>query len=386
MKNILFFGFLLIFSHLTLAQTTTQGTVVNTSTNRLSVYGKPSIVLNNTLFDNINITLSIIDQGVGNPTVTVDSNFIPNLNWTPLAVEVTGGRAYYTFLGNDNGLVTTTSWSTSNNKVATFIFSNANGFNTAQMNDLSGTGGGGPNGQMYWYVQIIGGGDITDYTAKFYGTNPLPSNDPVNPSFVGSQPIGILPISMKDFNVAKQGTNNALLTWSTTFEQNASHFIIERSIKESSNWASIAEVKAKGNSSIETKYTYTDLNVYDGREISKSFFYRIRGIDLDGSEKIFPVRSIKFSTLGDKEISVFPNPAKGGFYVQIPIILRTDQKIRLNLMNRIGQVVDTREITAAVANNYYFDISAPSITSGDYVLDIIYDNQKLATKKLMISR
>ena len=123
---------------------------------------------------------------------------------------------------------------------------------------------------MYWYVQVIGLGDITNYPAKFYGTNPTPSNDPVNPSFVGSQPLAFLPVSLKDFNATKQGTSNALLTWTTTFEQNASHFAIERSIKQSDNWVKIADVKAKGNSSIDTKYDYTDVNVYDGREVSKT--------------------------------------------------------------------------------------------------------------------
>src|SRR4051812_48167491 len=103
MKKILLITSLLVVNSCIFAQITTQGTAVNTSTNRISVYAKPSAPLNNTLFNNILITLSIADQGVNNPTVTVDSNFIPNLTWTPLPVEVTGGRAYYTFNGNDNG-------------------------------------------------------------------------------------------------------------------------------------------------------------------------------------------------------------------------------------------------------------------------------------------
>jgi hypothetical protein len=240
---------------------------------------------------------------------------------------------------------------------------------------------------MFFYVIVQGAAnDITNYPQKFYGTNPLPSNQTNNPSFVGAQSMSLLPISLRDFNATKQGTGNALLTWTTTFEQNASHFSIERSIKQSDNWVKIADVKAKGNSSIDTKYDYTDANVYDGREVSKTVFYRLKEVDLDGAEKIFPVRSLKFSALGEKEITVFPNPARNGFYVQIPIVLRVDQKVRLSLVNRLGQVVDSREISSALANNYYFDISSPSITSGDYALDIIYDGQKLATKKIMVNR
>ena len=217
-------------------------------------------------------------------------------------------------------------------------------------------------------------------TTFFYPT----TNTSGDPYFLALATVA--PIALKDFNVSKQGNSNALLTWTTTFEQNASYFAIERSVKQSDNWVKIAEVKAKGNSSIDVKYNFTDLNVYDGREVSKTLFYRLKEVDLDGTEKVFPIRSLKFSALGDKEINVFPNPAKNGFYVQIPIILRVDQKVRLSLVNRLGQVVDTREISTAVANNYFFDISSPSITSGDYALDIIYDGQKLATKKILVNR
>ena len=128
------------------------------------------------------------------------------------------------------------------------------------------------------------------------------------------------------------------------------------------------------------------MNVYDGRQVSKTVYYRLREVDLDATEKIFPVRSLRFSALGDKDITVFPNPAKDGFYVLVPLTLRNDRKIRLNLTNRLGQIVDSREISTAVANNYYYELSTAGIVTGDYVLDIIYDSQKLATKKIMISK
>jgi len=381
-RILLILTFALAFVNKTISQTV-QGTILTTGApNTAVVYGKPSIAVNSQ-FRNILIAISIPDQGGSNPAVGISNNYVPSLTWTPFASNpiIFGGRAYYNFSSNLFPAGAASSWAAGgNNPIVELTFSNSNGFGGLQLNDESPAGG--PNSQLFWYVEANGAGDITEYAQKFYGAGAV--NNLNSPSFVAAQ--AAAPVFLKEFNVAKQGTGNALLTWITTYEENSSHFVIERSVKESNSWASIGEVKAKGNSAIDTKYSYTDANVYDGREVSKTFFYRLRSIDLDKSEKIFPVRSIRFSALGDKEITVFPNPAKGGFYVQIPIILRTDQKIRLNLMNRIGQVVDTREITAAVANNYYFDISAPSITSGDYVLDIIYDNQKLATKKLMISR
>lgn len=193
-----------------------------------------------------------------------------------------------------------------------------------------------------------------------------------------------LPTFLKDFNVNKQGTTNALLTWTTSQEQDVSHFILERSYSQISGWSAIGQVKAKGNSGTPTTYTFEDLNVYDGRAASKVVFYRIRAIDLNAAEKIFPIRSIKFTAYGGKEISLYPNPANDGFVISIPIVNPGNNKIRLNMVNRLGQVVHAREISAANATNYFYDLKTPGIISGEYMLQIIYDGELLDTKKVIV--
>lgn len=198
----------------------------------------------------------------------------------------------------------------------------------------------------------------------------------------------LLPVTLTDFNVSKQGATNAFLTWTTSFEQNVSHFELERSNNENSNWKKFAEVTAKGNSTTPTSYSFTDLNVYDGNLASKVVFYRIRSIDLDGKEKIFPVRTVRFSSLGGKGIGIYPNPAKDGFTVTIPLPGPTppNNKLKLNLVNQAGQLIHVREISAAVANNYYYDIKTPGVIPGEYMLQVIMDGELLETKKIIIQR
>ncbi len=193
-----------------------------------------------------------------------------------------------------------------------------------------------------------------------------------------------LPTFLKDFSVNKQGNTNALLTWTTSQEQDVSHFILERSYSQIAGWSAIGQVKAKGNTNAPTSYTFTDLNVYDGRAASKVVFYRIRAIDINASEKIFPIRSIKFTAFGAKEISLYPNPANDGFVISIPIVNPGNNKIRLNMVNRLGQVVHVREISAANATNYFYDLKTPGIISGEYMLQIIYDGELLETKKVIV--
>lgn len=388
-RKILFISCFILCGFVSIGQLTVRGTIVNTSNQRASIYVKPSIPVNNRLFLQMAITISIPDQGVNNPVVTIDSVFTPNLSWTVPAGQpnprIYNSRAYYVFYGDDNNSGRDTSWTTSNNKLLTFGFSNTNGLSGLTLNDELSTGG--PTGTMLFYVLIIGPeNDITNYPQKFYGTNPLPVNNDLTPSFVGAQATSILPVLFQDFNVSKQGSNDAFLTWTTSQEQNVSHFVLERSASQNSNWTKFAEVTAKGNSNTPTKYSYTDVKVYDGSAATKVVFYRIRSIDLDGQEKIFPIRSLRFSATGSKEISLYPNPARDGFTISIPIINPRDNMIRLNMINRIGQVVHSREISAATAGNYYYDIKTPGIINGEYMLQIIYDGELLDTKKVIIQQ
>lgn len=194
------------------------------------------------------------------------------------------------------------------------------------------------------------------------------------------------PAFLKEFNVTKQGNTSALLSWVTSQEQNVNKFIIERSWNQTNGWAPVGEVKAKGNSNTPTEYSYIDQNAYDGRSASKTTFYRIRVVDIDNSEKFFPIRSIRFSATGEKEINLYPNPAKEGFTLSIPLTNPINSKIRLNLINRLGQVIHAREINGVSASNYYYDIKTPGVIAGEYMLQILLDNELLDTKKVIVQR
>ena len=212
------------------------------------------------------------------------------------------------------------------------------------------------------------------------------TNTSGDPFFVNLA-LATAPAFLKEFNVTKQGNNNALLSWTTTQEYNVSHFVLERSWSQTSGWTFVGEVKAKGNSNTPSGYSFTDANVYDGRSASKVAFYRIRVLDLDQTEKYFPIRSLRFSATGAKEIAIYPNPAKDGFTITIPLVNpSSNSKLRLNLVNRQGQTVNAREINAMAASNYYYDIKTPGVISGEYMLQIIYDGELLDTKKVIVQR
>lgn len=161
------------------AQTRVRGSIgkalaANDST-KVVVYALPDGDLNNIVLENINVCISIPDQGIDNPEVYVSQNHAPSLNWIPVGSnpEIINGRAYYTFIGNDNNSNAQVSWPAGNdNPVVTLSFKLGIGQSFVQLNDLSDAGGvgsgGGTGRQSFWYVQANTLGDITDHGFKFY--------------------------------------------------------------------------------------------------------------------------------------------------------------------------------------------------------------------------
>lgn len=198
--------------------------------------------------------------------------------------------------------------------------------------------------------------------------------------------LSLLPIRLQDFNVTKQGNSNASISWTTSFEQHVSHFVVERSFTQNATqWTKVAQVAAVGNSSIPTSYSQTDINVYNGTAATAMVYYRIKVIDLDGAERFFPIRSLKFNG-GSKGITLYPNPARDGFTISVPILNPGSKMVRFKLLNRLGQTVTSREVNAATASNYYYDLRTPGVISGEYLLQVIFDGELLETKKVIVQR
>lgn len=81
------------------------------------------------------------------------------------------------------------------------------------------------------------------------------------------------------------GTNKVTLKWSTLSEVNCKGFEIERSLNQA-DFKKIGFKKASGNSSAQINYVFEDKNVYKSA-VSRTFYYRLKIVNLDGSSKIF---------------------------------------------------------------------------------------------------
>jgi Secretion system C-terminal sorting domain len=204
-----------------------------------------------------------------------------------------------------------------------------------------------------------------------------------NPSYTGPLPssasLGIvLPLNWLSFNVVKQG-NDGLLNWSVANDDDNHHYELQRSVNGTSDFKTIATV----NKSASTDYKYTDAAINNlGTSI---LYYRIKQVDINGRTSYSDTRLLRLDVKGN-QISVFPNPVKKGFYVNIPFNNSERGNVKLNLVGISGQLIRSRQITTAQASNYYFDIADMALAAGSYNLQIVFDEKIMETKKLNIIR
>ncbi|OHX68318.1 T9SS type A sorting domain-containing protein [Flammeovirga pacifica] len=117
-----------------------------------------------------------------------------------------------------------------------------------------------------------------------------------------------LPVELIFFSIFL--SNDQLkVQWATASEENASHFILERSFDEI-NWESIQRVEAQGNSQVRVDY-HANFPVSE-----KTVHIRLKQIDFDGQTTYYlPQRVAGLNTKSD--LSIYPNYIVSGSNVNI---------------------------------------------------------------------
>jgi hypothetical protein len=187
---------------------------------------------------------------------------------------------------------------------------------------------------------------------------------------------GTLPIGLTDFEAVVN--NGAVdLTWITQFEQNSSHFDIERSSNGGAKWDVIGKVAAKGISALPVNYSFTDAGPGSG-----TIQYRIHGYDLDGKSILSPIQVIRTTPLAN--ITVFPNPAKDYVNVSLPAEEATTGTVSIRLISQSGQLLVERRVTGAGGTIISFPVS--SYTPGNYLVQVVTADGARQVSKVLISK
>jgi hypothetical protein len=170
-------------------------------------------------------------------------------------------------------------------------------------------------------------------------------------NWIGSD--NTLPINLINFSGAgKDGSN--LLQWSTASEQNSAYFEIQRS-GNGTDFTTIANVNAAGNSNLTKNYQYNDEQLSP----SSVYYYRLKMVDIDGTSKFSSIIFIRNSISG--VTAVYPNPARDQITINIADKSLVNTQALLSDLN--GKVLQRISLTQASTQ-----VNISSYVSGMYLL------------------
>jgi hypothetical protein len=151
------------------------------------------------------------------------------------------------------------------------------------------------------------------------------------------------------------------LTWQTASEFNSSHFDVEKS-RDGENWQLLSTIASAGTSNELISYQTADHNAIDGNN-----YFRLRQVDIDGTEKLYDPINVSCSEVTTGYFSSFPNPSGNAFQV----IVNNKELIgtcTMNIVDATGKVIEQREIEVKDGINMF--VVSQELTPGIYFLNI----------------
>jgi hypothetical protein len=205
-----------------------------------------------------------------------------------------------------------------------------------------------------------------------YGAFPASSN-----SYVAIYSSTPLPITLISFTVTKQGTNDALLKWTTSMEQNNKGFEIQRST-DASNWTVIGFVSGAGNSQVNRDYRYTDKNLANG-----TYYYRLRQVDFDGKSQTSKIASLTITGAFTLELlQNHPNPVINS--TTIEMIIPQSCRVQLILYDQVGRPVRQLMDEMKPAGKYQVEVNKSGLGAGAYYYKLNAMGKSLVRKMTIL--
>lgn len=152
--------------------------------------------------------------------------------------------------------------------------------------------------------------------------------------------------------VSKVRYDGIMLKWFILSERNNAHFLLERS-DDGAGFVTIAKVNGKGNSDQESLYEFLDINPFKGIN-----YYRLKQVDYNGSEHVFPIVANTFAPLvnneypftKDAEHYSFPMPLYDDKFQKVEIKRKSNHTMQWESKEAdVYYLKDNTEVKAAYA-------------------------------------
>lgn len=170
-----------------------------------------------------------------------------------------------------------------------------------------------------------------------------------------------LPVHFDAFTGRLQD-GKAFLNWTTSAEENNSHFEVQRS-NNGADYTTIGKVAPK--SGVINQYEFTDAAAAPGVN-----YYRIRQVDLNGRSMLSKVVILR-SELGQFTAKVGPNPFAGSINVYYE--LKKAESLQLRLFDQGGRMVKQYTVRGGAGVNTFVISDLQTLPKGQYSIELAGD-------------
>ncbi len=166
-----------------------------------------------------------------------------------------------------------------------------------------------------------------------------------------------LPVKFTAFTATLEN-NSVSIRWSTAQEINASAYLVERSF-DGSNWNTIADVPAAGNSNEINNYSFEDNNVS-----GSIIYYRVKQVDNTGAATYTSVKSVNKQAIAASIIKIGSSSAQQVF-IQFPA--QVTGTVNVRIVSLSGQVISTQTLAQPAGQVV---VNTSSISRGIYIVSV----------------
>ncbi|HNO71828.1 MAG TPA: T9SS type A sorting domain-containing protein, partial [Bacteroidia bacterium] len=188
----------------------------------------------------------------------------------------------------------------------------------------------------------------------------------------GNKSGGINPLPVEFLSVeAVQQDEQVDVKWITETEFNSDYFLVQRS-KDGYVFQDVQKVPAWGNSSTHKKYSCTDDNPYEG--IS---YYRLKQYDQNGTYFYSNLVVTEFHS--KNSIAIYPNPSSGDFNVKTNGV-KPGNLISVLVKDVLGKEIYSQEQIAVDENEVLSSQSFRTFLPGVYIVLVTFNNKSYHSK------
>jgi hypothetical protein len=179
--------------------------------------------------------------------------------------------------------------------------------------------------------------------------------------------------SIKGFEINKK----MAIEWKVENEINIKRYEVERS-SNGTDFNTLSSITVSG-----FKNSFNSYSWIDNQPLSSNSFYRIKSVDMDGTEKFSVIVKMTTGKTSSGSIVIYPNPIQGNI-INLQFTNQMTGLYQLRLINNNGQVVYSSSLVVNSPNSSQTIMTNTKLNYGIYQLEIKAPDNMVQLKRAIV--